>query len=195
MASIDDPLIPQGCENFGATGTQFDDCNEVYVFGPARGMLIGPPNGSPIQSNLDTEAGRAEATAEITRRLALEDNDPDALRLLRPLTISMPATAPTFISVDGKQVATPTLRNYPVTISQMNDKNYEFARRANVNYSARTWILHDKFMYGGQEGVGAGTSSLQLSNTTPTEDNGLHTATGNLSYTGLYDPKRTLSPI
>lgn len=191
--NTDDPILPTDCANFDAPDTDFDPtCATSYQTGPFTRLLVG---NKPLVADPSTTAGLAAATTEITSRLALPADDADALRLLDPLRGNMPATAPTTVAVDGFQIPTPTLRNLPFTVSQLSDKNYEFVRTTNAGRAGHFWALNEKFMYGGQNGIGDGKALLQLSNVVPAEEGGLHSATGNLSYTSLFDPKRTAAPI
>lgn len=189
MASVDDPIVPEGCENFAPALTQFDECNPVHVFGPFTRLLVGQVG---LTADPSTTAGLAAATTEITERLGLPDSDPTALRLLSPLRGNMPAATATTIAIDGIQYPVPTQRNLPFTISQLNDKNYEFARTTQVGRKGRYWPLNSEYMYGGKDGI---DGSLTLFNIVPDAEDGLHTATGNLSYLSKFDPKRTPAPI
>jgi hypothetical protein len=189
MASIDDPDVPEGCESFAPAITQFDECNPVHVFGPFTRLLVGQVG---LTADPSTTAGLAAATTEITTRLALPDTDPTALRLLSPLRGNMPAATANTRNIDGIDYPVPATRNLPFTISQMNDKNYEFARTTQVGRKGRYWPLNDSYMYGGKDGI---DGSLTLFNIVPEAEDGLHQASGNLSYTSKFDPKRTAAPL
>lgn len=188
--NTDDPNLPTDCENFDAPDTDFDPtCATAYQSGPFTRLMVG---NEPLVADPSTTAGLAAALTEITTRLALPATDKQALRILDPVRGNMPATAPTTVSVDGFQIPTPTPRNLPFTVSQLTDKNYEFVRTTNGGRIGLYWPMTNKFMYGGQNGI---KGLLQLSNVVPAEEGGLHSATGNLSYTSLFDPKRTNAPV
>jgi hypothetical protein len=183
----DDPEIPVGCEDVALFDAESDLCTPELNYGPIR------------ENYFTNAAFAAPPTAvEITRRLALPVDDPEAMTGPFVAAVSTNTGARATEEFNGKLYAKPSRREFPVTTKETSQKNVALAdRSAKGGIATRMFGIDSSgYWHGGQTGMGGGIGNLVLDLVIPDGFDTAQTITGTFT-TGLgyFRGKRILSPI
>ena len=99
--------------------------------------------------------------------------------------------------VNGVDIPKPTDLVFNVTIRDTSQENYDIARSTQKGRQQGYFFLLDKngYIYGGQNGICGGRSTIVLRNLLPAGETDLHTITGTIKGRGFFDPVRSLAPV
>lgn len=115
---------------------------------------------------------------------------------IRPMTViaDKPAPANKIKEVsNGRKIVTGKDHTLNVTIDDVSDENYEFARTTECGGQVKIWYeIQGGYLYGGNEGINA---TLVLDDVLNRGRDEIETLTGSISWSAKFSPERTLSPI
>ncbi len=181
--NTDDPTVPVGCE--AATlppGIAAEDCFQPELnYGYASDLYW---SSQPFSAAVTATNFAAALTAGT---------------MIGPIIGEYTSANPTdqVERINGIDFPKPTDLVFNVTIRDTSQANYDMARTTQTGRQQGYFFLLDKngYIYGGQNGICGGRSTIVLRNVLPAGETDLHTITGTIKGRGFFDPVRSAAPV
>lgn len=177
------PTCPTGCESL-VPEVDFDTCAPKISFGEIEHIYVAAGDAAAFTD--------VEDLSEWTTRISEDGVDPDAIRDLHVMADLPAATADEIVITLGRKIYSPATHIINVTIDDISDENYEFARATSCNTSYRVWFATESHIYGGNDGI---LANINLRPVIETGQKSINKLMGTVQWEHQFSPERHTNPF